>query len=280
MNSKDYRKIARKKLTNEWVVSILTIIIYTLVLGIIPTKNNSLHQYPILKIINIVGTIIFWIVMPVLSRGLNEVFYRMRNGEKVNALDFLKFGFRSFKRYWGVTGNTILKMIGYIIAIAVLMFILVIMISVILLSHNLSIGITIDTITRALTIGGTGAFLMTLVITIALIILYVLIVIKNFSYALTTYIALDNPKLTTKEVVNKSEELMKGNKGKYFALIMSFIGWYILAIIVGAIAMPLLEIIKIDLIRNTISSLGIIAVMPYLKMSIIEFYEDIKTKSK
>lgn len=61
---------------------------------------------------------------------------------------------------------------------------------------------------------------------------FVLAIIKNYSYAMTTYILYDDVQNDTYEgprsVIRKSKELMNGNKWRFFCLQFSFIGWYIL----------------------------------------------------
>lgn len=53
-------------------------------------------------------------------------------------------------------------------------------------------------------------------------------IIKKYSYAMTPYILSESPDLTATEAIDKSTELMKGNKWRLFCLEISFIGWSIL----------------------------------------------------
>ncbi|WP_288622997.1 DUF975 family protein [uncultured Streptococcus sp.] len=67
---------------------------------------------------------------------------------------------------------------------------------------------------------------------IAMIAGVVLVIIKTYSYAMTTYILYDDVQNDTYEgprsVIRKSKELMNGNKWRFFCLQFSFIGWNIL----------------------------------------------------
>ena len=54
-------------------------------------------------------------------------------------------------------------------------------------------------------------------------------VIATYSYAMTDFILADNPELTATEALNKSKEMMIGNRWRLFCLQFSFIGWGILA---------------------------------------------------
>lgn len=61
---------------------------------------------------------------------------------------------------------------------------------------------------------------------------FVLSIIKQYSYAMTTFVLYDAVANGTYDgpnsVISKSKELMNGNKWRYFCLQFSFIGWYIL----------------------------------------------------
>ena len=78
-------------------------------------------------------------------------------------------------------------------------------------------------------------------------------IVAAYRYRLSYYVMLDNPNLSTLEVINESKRLMRGNKGKLFLLDLSFIGWAILATITFG--------------------LGFIALTPYMNMATFVFYE-------
>jgi uncharacterized membrane protein len=54
-------------------------------------------------------------------------------------------------------------------------------------------------------------------------------IIKSFAYSQTFYLLADNEDMTAVEAQAKSIEMMNGHKGEYFMLMLSFIGWEILA---------------------------------------------------
>ena len=54
-------------------------------------------------------------------------------------------------------------------------------------------------------------------------------IIKSYSYMMVPYIVNDEPDLSPKEVIDRSKEMMKGNKWRAFLLDLSFIGWAILS---------------------------------------------------
>lgn len=81
-------------------------------------------------------------------------------------------------------------------------------------------------------------------------------IIKSYSYAMTYYIALDNPELGANECIERSMKMMKGHKGRLFLLDLSFIGWILLALLTLGI--------------------GLLWVNPYMKTARSHFYEELK----
>lgn len=56
-------------------------------------------------------------------------------------------------------------------------------------------------------------------------------IVRAYSLSQIYFIAKDHPELSPSEVLAKSTEMMKGNKGRLFCLHFSFIGWILLAIL-------------------------------------------------
>ena len=54
-------------------------------------------------------------------------------------------------------------------------------------------------------------------------------IIAAISYSQASKLMLDNEKMGAMECIKKSKELMKGHKWEYFTLMLSFIGWILLA---------------------------------------------------
>lgn len=81
-------------------------------------------------------------------------------------------------------------------------------------------------------------------------------IIASISYTLVYMIKLDNPEMSTMEVITKSKEMMNGHKMDYFVLIISFLGWAILGIL----------------------TLGILYLwlIPYMNVTFANFYNSLK----
>lgn len=80
-------------------------------------------------------------------------------------------------------------------------------------------------------------------------------IIKLYAYKASEYIAYLHPEYSWKECLDKSREVMDGNKGRLFLLHLSFIGWYILAMMTFGI--------------------GFIFLLPYVKAAETEFFIDL-----
>jgi uncharacterized membrane protein len=83
-------------------------------------------------------------------------------------------------------------------------------------------------------------------------------IIASLRYSLSYYIMVDNPDMKASEAINRSKTMMQGQKWKYFLLLLSFIGWFLLCI-------PTLGI-------------GLLWLMPYVYTTQASFYEDLRLK--
>lgn len=81
-------------------------------------------------------------------------------------------------------------------------------------------------------------------------------IIKSYSYAMVPYLMNDDPELSGRAALDRSEAMMKGHRMDLFLLDMSFIGWIILGILAFGI--------------------GIFFVTPYTESAHAAFYEDLK----
>lgn len=54
-------------------------------------------------------------------------------------------------------------------------------------------------------------------------------IIASYSYAMTSYMLAENPELTASEAIERSKQMMSGNRWRLFCMQISFIGWEILS---------------------------------------------------
>ena len=99
-------------------------------------------------------------------------------------------------------------------------------------------------------------FLMNVYIFLWSLLLIIPGLIKGYSYAMTPYLLKDEPELSFNAAIEKSMEMMTGNKMKLFLLDLSFIGWMLLCILTLGI--------------------GFLWLIPYMQESRVAFYEDLK----
>ena len=85
-------------------------------------------------------------------------------------------------------------------------------------------------------------------------------IIKGYSYALASYISIEDNNIPAEECINKSMQMMEGHKIRLFLLDLSFIGWYFVAFLTFGI--------------------GLFWVVPYHEMARILFYEDLKSQQQ
>ena len=56
-------------------------------------------------------------------------------------------------------------------------------------------------------------------------------IIKAYSYSMVPFILAENPDMPANEVLNRSREMMDGNKMQAFLMDLSFIGWILFGIV-------------------------------------------------
>lgn len=80
-------------------------------------------------------------------------------------------------------------------------------------------------------------------------------ILLSLFFMASTWLMLDFPEMGAIQSMKISAKLMRGNKGRYFYLILSFLGWYMLGMLS--------------------CGLGYLWIMPYERMTITYFYTDI-----
>lgn len=81
-------------------------------------------------------------------------------------------------------------------------------------------------------------------------------IIASYSYSMTAYIMIDNPRYSALEAITASKKLMSGNKWRLFCLHFSFIGWNFLSILTCGI--------------------GFLWLSPYIEAANAAFYIELK----
>ena len=91
-------------------------------------------------------------------------------------------------------------------------------------------------------------------------------IVKALSYAMTEFIAVDHPDWNATQCITESRRMMDGHKWRFFCLMVSFIGWFVLLIfftLVSAFVLPMAA----NLLKYFF--------MPYIESAKAAFYEDL-----
>lgn len=236
----DIRKSAREALAGKWGKSVLIILAYFLFTFALGFISGLVENIAFLGLIVEIATIV--ISIPV-SFGLIASFIKLKRGEDIKAFDFITYSFNNFARSWKIAGNMLLKL-----WLPILLYV----IATIILTFAISLGV-LSTIALDTSAFGIIASIVGIALFIAA---FVYLFITSLSYSLTYFIAYDNENMSGKEVVEESKKMMKGNRGKYVLLQLSFIGWAILSVFTLYI--------------------GILWLTPYMQVAMICFYEFLK----
>ncbi len=241
MKAKDFRKIARQNLEGKWGKAVLIGIVYLIVIWLIGFTMALFSTTPLA----ILGTILYLLILPPLSFSLAVQYLKLYNGEPIKIFSFIDWSTTNFGKSWKVALHIVKKLIAPIILIVVFAFLAVFsttagIVSVIANGPSLSDSILAMGFATIGWIGYTISAIWG--------------VVKAYFYILTPYLLEENKDLTAKEIVNKSQELMKGHRWKLFCLALSFIGWFILSAFTFGI--------------------GLLFVIPYMQMAFVAFYKE------
>lgn len=245
MLASQIRQKARETLTGKWGKAALLTLSYVVLLLLIQWCSGLISN--IAPFISLLLSIVLLVINVPISFGFVAIFMKLIRGEEVGYADFLTIALSNIGNAWKVAGAIILKFLPLIIALIVCIF---------LISIGVVGGITYlwSSMTGAsgtiLTLGFLG--ILGLIGYIAVIIAFIP---KSLSYALSYFVLFDNPDMSGKEIVAKSQTLMMGNRWRLFCLSFSFIGWTFLAAFTLGI--------------------GYLWLIPYMMVSMICFYENL-----
>lgn len=227
----ELRKKAREALSGNWGKGACITLAFLLITFVI---NFIIGLFEDNSAISLILNIAELVISIPLSFGLTISFLNLKRNKDTKAFGFLSEGFSRFQKAWGVCFQIIAKMILPIICVIFGLFLMILLMVMSAKSWFFAIV-------------GVALYIACLVYAIS----------RGLLYSLAYFIAYDNPNLSSKECVLKSEELMTGNRGNYFLLELSFIGWIILGIFTLGI--------------------GYIWIIPYMQVALSCFYDEISS---
>ena len=244
MSISKIRENAREALRGKWGKAACFTLAYLVFFMVVGFVIGLFGEESLLgKLLDLATTII---QVPIVF-GLTFAFIKLKRNEEVKAFDYLSIGFSNFGRAWKISLRVFLKVLLPFIGIVV---------GALILGGSFAYGMASAIVGGASASIGLPVILGIIVYIAALIWLLVV----SLLYTLTSCIAYDNPNMSSLEVVNESAKMMKGNRGKYFLLELSFIGWAILAAFTFGI--------------------GSLWLLPYMQVAIVCFYEHLLGKKE
>lgn len=246
MSYSEIRAKARQKLTGKWGKLACFTLVYLLVIllidGILARVSES------------VGSLIVILISVPLGFSFAYTFYRVyKNDEDVDYGRFFNDAINCFAISWKIQLRVILKvLVPFIIVIVSMIVATTLLVGAAFNSTIHAIGDAPSSVNSTATAMSSVAIVCYVVYIVAMIWLAV----KSFYYVYAQVVYFDDPSLTAKECVEKSQALMHGNRGKYFVLSLTFIGWAFLATFTFGI--------------------GYLFLMPYITFAQFVFYSHLK----
>lgn len=245
MSASQIRALARENLKGKWgKAAIMTLCFCAITFAI------SL----VCSFIPLFGSIALFVVEIPISYGIIVSFIKLKRDEEVGYVDFLTIGFSSFANVWKVSGYIFLKMIVPI-AILIGLYFLFFIIGAFSLTMYTAYS---SSSSQALNGIFVFAIIFVFITCVAYFACLIWLLIKSYLYSLSFFILYDHPDWSSKDIVEESERLMKGNRWRYFCLLLSFIGWILLSVLSLYI--------------------GFLWTLPYMFIAYVYFYEHLANK--
>ncbi len=295
MNAKELRQEAKQNLQGKWQKAIIISIIYAAIIFVLTLLVDKVSS---------IFSIVEFLITPALTYGIAYSYYHLKKGDEVGYVDFLTIGFKNFGLSWKIAWE-IIKKVWWCILLAIIP--LVIMIALIggaIFALMGSAGVSSKTyysgyyqtpysytydysyddldslysrdaetqaLANVLAGASVGAIVGAVICSIVYIALAIFLAIKLLLYVLAYYIAVIKEGIDPKDAVIESATLMKGNRGRYFCLMLSFFGWYFL---VGFVS-GLVGGFGAGIISTLVANIGTAIIAPYTAFATIAFYENL-----
>ncbi len=98
-------------------------------------------------------------------------------------------------------------------------------------------------------------------------------IIAAYRYSMAPYLMAENPDIDILEAIQRSKEMMDGNKGRLFCLHLSFIGWALLS----AVVIGLLHAV-LGFVGTALGLFASLALQVYVNSSVTAFYMELSSQ--
>ncbi|MCL2860441.1 MAG: DUF975 family protein [Oscillospiraceae bacterium] len=250
--------------------------------------------YPGTWLMAIFVVIVLVVFEAIIFYNLIVYFIKFKRGENGNAFDEMCVKILgNFKAMWAVAWGIFSKM-WYYFVIVIACVLIIVGLGMSALGGNSVLESTkqaqdvyqqgvgdfptiSETVATPSQTGGIGELVLVGITPIAILVISIFILIKGLYYVLSPYVMYDSGNtLKGREAAKKSRELMKKMRGEYLVLGLSFIGWEILAYIVGGVLFAIVaHIINWTPLLNLIAFIPMAMVLAYMQISMVIFYEEL-----
>ncbi len=248
----ELKKDAKIKLRGVYFKVILIYLVYLIIFGILESFQKMINN----DIISLIYQTIILIISLPFSYGLLSSMLKLSRNEDVSITDFITIGLNNTKMVWKVFGRTILKVI-----LPIILFVITSISTILAFSYSITYS---------------SSPILIIVCSILFIASAIYYIVKLLSYILTYYVLYDNPKLNSKEVIEKSENLMLSQKWNYIFLCLSFIGWILLIYLLTSLIIMFVN----EMLGTIVLFISYLALIPYISFSMINFYEELKSSKQ
>lgn len=244
---RELKKDAKVRLSGNYFKLIFIYAIYSIVIYAFSALAKLINS----NIIKFLYLLLLLVFAASFSFGLISCIMDIIRGKKTSFTEFINIGFKNMSKSCAVFLRILLKLlIPIILLIASMYFVLV-------------------TLANAVTNGPlANYFILSMIL---LIVTLIFLLIRSLYYSFSFYLLKDKKEKSSKEIVNMSHDLIKGNIVKIIGLTLSFIGWYLLIFAIALIASYFLP----QEFTTIITEIGSMLLFPYITTTMIGFYEDV-----
>ncbi len=193
-----------------------------------------------LSFVPILGSLTTLIIGGPLVYGLYFFYLSISRGQDFN-LDMLFKGFNVFGKAFGVYILIVLFIMAWALIVVI---------------PSICLGLTIASYENETFTNNPTLIAFTILSGLGIIAAIIPTIIAIFSYSMAYFILIDNPQFTAYDALKASKQMMVGYKWKLFCLYVRFIGWFLLS--------------------GLTCGIGILWLFPYVYVSNVKFYDDIK----
>lgn len=230
-SSSELKRIAKGKLLGNYSIPMGAVIIFFVITFIITFFSTFAFFRTITTLGYVVSSLCEFIVsilLGVLSAGMSSLFLNFCRNKEYKIGDIL-YGFRNYP--------------DHVIGILILLFLMV-------LACFLPV-IILGALSKAIDL-----LALKLLLILFEIIGVVLSIILMLTYSQSIYLYIDDPHLKVMDALRESKEMMRGNKGRLFYLVISFFGLILLSVLSCYI--------------------GMLWIGPYMNTTLSLFYMDLR----